>query len=162
MQQVQRLMRNSLVLMTLLGSAFAYADFKSDIIESCQAYQTGQEVNEINACKLYIDGYIDSSLFTEDGAVRSKSLIANEVATSNYMQRIYRTRTFGRTDMNSQMAQHEFCIPTEYDRKYVASQVAKSMNISRLNTTKLKQVLFETLVTRFPCSGQLGVIQAAP
>ena len=162
MQQIKHLMRNIMAFTLLVSAGFVHADFKSDIIDSCQAYQLGQDKSDINACKLYIDGYIDSSLYMDDATIKPKAQIQSQADTNDYIQRIYRTRTFGRTDINIEMAQHEFCIPTEYDRKYVASQVAKTMDISQLQTSKLKQVLFDTLVTRFPCSSNLASIQAAP
>ena len=57
----------------LLIPTIVLADFKSDIIASCSAYQQELDKKEINACKLYIDGFIDSSLLTKDGAVKPQA-----------------------------------------------------------------------------------------
>ena len=142
-------MRNAFSVLLILISGLANAGLKSDIIESCADVQVDKKNSQVNACILYIDGFIDSSLQAKDAKLKTAS---NKADTSDYMQRIYRTRTFGRTDVNDKLADHNFCIPQEYDRKYVASQVAKSMDIKRLENVDLKQVLFDTLVANFPCN----------
>lgn len=130
----------------------AFADFKSDIISSCKAYQQGEDKSEINPCKLYIDGFIDSSLLTEDGIVQPKAMIdRNAPQQSDFLKRAYRTRILTTSSMLNSEDSHQFCIPREYDRKDIASSVAKSMDISQLAEKQLKEVLFETLVSDFPC-----------
>jgi len=136
----------------LLMPVVAFADFKSDIISSCKAYQQGEDKSEINPCKLYIDGFIDSSLLTEDGVVQPKAMIGrNAPQQSDFLKRAYRTRVLTTSSMLTNEDTHQFCIPREYDRKAIASSVAKSMDISQLAEKQLKEVLFETLISDFPC-----------
>ena len=137
----------------LLTSGIVFADFKSDIIKSCKAYQQGIDRNEINACKLYIDGFIDSSLLSESAALKPEALIDKQAKkTSDFMKRAYKTRVTERSSLMKNEESHAFCIPLETDRKAVASQVAKSMKIDDLKMKPLKQVVFETLESGFPCS----------
>jgi hypothetical protein len=137
----------------LLASGSVFADFKSDIIQSCKTYQQGMDRNEINPCKLYIDGFIDSSLLSESAAIKPEALLDKPAEqTSDFMKRAYQTRVTARTSLVANKEIHEFCIPLETDRKSVASKVAKSMNIDELQGKPLKQVVFETLESNFPCS----------
>lgn len=145
----QMLKSSAVILLFISGSV--YADFKSDIIQSCTAYQQGIDKREINACKLYIDGFIDSSLFSENAVTKPEAQISQKTQRSDYLKRAYETRLMTTSSMLKDENAHEFCIPLEYDRKEVASQVAKSMNITALENSPLKQVLFETLVAKFPC-----------
>jgi hypothetical protein len=146
-------LKTSLLAVILLAvPTAAFADFKSDIIGSCKAYQQGENKSEINACKLYIDGFIDSSLLTEDGVVKPKAMIERKSAPkSDFLKRAYKTRILTTSSMIKNEEAHQFCIPLEYDRRTIASRVAKSMDISQLETKRLKEVLFDTLIADFPC-----------
>lgn len=128
----------------------AYADFKTEIINSCTAYQKGTDTSKINACKLYIDGFIDAALLTEEGATKSKVIIQSQ-EQSDYLKRAYQTRLLTTSSLITNEDAHQFCIPKEYDRQTIASSLAKSLNINDLNNLPLKQVLFNTLITDFPC-----------
>lgn len=131
----------------------AYADFKSEIIDSCKAYQQGKDKSEINACKLYIDGFIDSSLLSEDAALTPQSKIENtRPEQSNFVKRAYQTRVLTTSSVLANEESHQFCIPAEYDRRKIASTVAKSLDIQQLDSKSLKEVLFKALITGFPCS----------
>ncbi|MBA6288590.1 MULTISPECIES: Rap1a/Tai family immunity protein [unclassified Colwellia] len=133
-------------------STVVKADFKSDIISSCKAYQQGDDKSEINACKLYIDGFIDSSLLNDDGVVKPKAMIERTAPEqSDFLKRAYRTRVLTTSSMLSNEEAYQFCIPREYDRKEIASSIAKSMDINQLADKQLKQVIFETLIADFPC-----------
>ena len=152
MNIVKRLIISTTSIGLLLTPLAVLADFKSDIIGSCQAYQQGLDKSEINACKLYIDGFIDSSLLTEDGVVKPKAMIERKSAPkSDFLKRAYKTRILTTSSMIKNEDAHQFCIPLEYDRRTIASRVAKSMDISQLETKRLKVVLFDTLVADFPC-----------
>ena len=152
MNTLKLLILNMATIGLLTMSTAVKADFKSDIISSCKAYQQGKDKNEINACKLYIDGFIDSSLLTEDGVVKPKAMIERTAPEqSDFLKRAYRTRVLTTSSMLSHEDTHQFCIPREYDRKEIASSIAKSMDISQLAHKQLKQVLFETLIAEFPC-----------
>jgi hypothetical protein len=136
----------------LLASGSVFADFKSDIIKSCKAYQQGIDLSEINSCKLYIDGFIDSSLLSESAVVKPEALIDNPRApVSDFVKRAYNTRVTARSSLTEKGGEHEFCIPLEEDRRKVVSKVAKSMKIDDLQAKSLKEVLFEALVSEFPC-----------
>lgn len=127
------------------------ADFKSEIIESCSAYQQGNDRKEVNACKLYIDGFIDSSLLTEDAVIQTKAMINNRPKEqSAFLQRAYRTRVNDPAFLNSHK-EYQFCIPRDYDRKVITSRIAKSLNIDQLANKPLKEVLLETLIDNFRC-----------
>ncbi|MBA6224439.1 hypothetical protein H4J51_17075 [Colwellia sp. MB02u-18] len=133
-------------------STVVKADFKSDVISSCKAYQQGDDKSEINACKLYIDGFIDSSLLNDDGVVKPKAMIERTAPEqSDFLKRAYRTRVLTTSSMLSNEEAYQFCIPREYDRKEIASSIAKSMDINQLADKQLKQVIFETLIADFPC-----------
>ena len=129
----------------------AYADFKTEIINSCTAYQKGTDTSKINACKLYIDGFIDAALLTEEGTTKSKAMIQQSQEQSDYLKRAYQTRLLTTSSLITNEDAHQFCIPKEYDRQAIASSLAKSLNINDLNNLPLKQVLFNTLITHFPC-----------
>jgi hypothetical protein len=136
----------------LLASGSVFADFKSEIIKSCKAYQQGIDRSEINPCKLYIDGFIDSSLLSESAVVKPEALIDNlRSPVSDFVKRAYNTRVTARSSLTEKGGDHAFCIPLEEDRRKVVSKIAKSMKIDDLETKYLKEVLFETLVSDFPC-----------
>ena len=136
----------------LAAPSSAKADFKSSIIDSCSAYQQGSDAEEVNACKLYIDGFIDSSLLAEEGVVKPKSMIKRkQPEQTDYIKRVYNTRLFSRDEHANKMETYQFCIPREYDRKAIASNLAKSLDISALNNRRLKDVVFTALITKFPC-----------
>ena len=59
MKTLKKLMLNVVAISACLSPSIVLADYKSDIIDSCSAYQTGKDLSEVNACKLYIDGFID-------------------------------------------------------------------------------------------------------
>ena len=143
---------NFLTVSLVLLPTIALADFKSDIIKSCTSYQKGIDKSEINACKLYIDGFIDSSLLSDDAAIQPKAIINDDsTKQSSFLQRAYKTRVFSTPTSLPTEITYKFCIPSEYDRKYVASKVAKSLNIEHLADKSLRVVLFEALVSKFPC-----------
>ncbi|NVK25891.1 MAG: hypothetical protein HWE10_13265 [Gammaproteobacteria bacterium] len=149
MRHKKHLKRNASIVVLMFCSGLAQASLKSSVIDSCQAYQNGQDDNKVNACTLYIDGFIDSSL--QDGSAKNDA----KQQKSEYMQRVYRTRTFGRTDVETNdVAQHSFCLPKSDDRMAVAVDVAKAIDIEQLKGSDLKSVLLDTLVNRFPCSGK--------
>ena len=152
MKNLKLLILNMAAIGLLAMSTVVKADFKSDIISSCKAYQQGDDKSEINACKLYIDGFIDSSLLNDDGVVKPKAMIERTAPEqSDFLKRAYRTRVLTTSSMLSNEEAYQFCIPREYDRKEIASSIAKSMNINQLANKQLKQVLFETLIADFPC-----------
>jgi len=152
MKTLKLLILNMVTIGLLTMSTAVKADFKSDIISSCKAYQQGEDKSEINACKLYIDGFIDSSLLTENGVVKPKAIIERIAPQqSDFLKRAYRTRVLTTSSMLSNEEAHQFCIPREYDRREIASSIAKSMDINQLAHKQLKQVLFETLIADFPC-----------
>ncbi|MFT5706616.1 MAG: hypothetical protein ACI9ES_000902 [Oceanospirillaceae bacterium] len=135
---------------TAIGLTFtqsiALADYKSDIINSCTAYQQGRDKSDVNPCKLYIDGFIDALLYAEKGVIKPKSLI--NAPQSDYVKRVYRTRVSSKLDNGDA---YQFCIYSEHDRKLVASILAKSIDIQQLQSKPLKEVLFTALTRNFPC-----------
>jgi hypothetical protein len=138
----------SIIALTLaLSSNAVFADYKSDIIASCSAYQQGSDKSEINACKLYIDGFIDALLFAEEGAVKTAAVINNTNNQSDFEKRVYRTRISSKLDDDS----HQFCIAHKDSRKEVASNLAKSIDITQLATKPLKEILFSSLTESYPC-----------
>ena len=152
MKKLLRQMLKLTVVGLILTPTVVLADFKSDIIASCTAYQQGYDKKEINACKLYIDGFIDSSLLTEDAAIQTQAMIASKPRElSAFLMRAYRTRVNDPAFLSNHK-EYQFCIPREYDRKVVASGIAKSMNIKLLADKPLKEVLLETLIADYPCS----------
>ncbi|UUO24448.1 hypothetical protein FGD67_15355 [Colwellia sp. M166] len=152
MNNLKNLMHKTILVVLLLTSTQVLADFKSDIIASCSAYQLGEDKSAINACKLYIDGFIDSALLTEDAVIQSKAMIESQASEqSAYLKRAYQTRVSDQAFLNNHK-DYQFCIPREYDRKVVVSAIAKSMDIKQLADKSLKEVLFETLIADFPCS----------
>lgn len=153
MKKLKHLMLNIAAVALILSPNISFADFKSDIIESCSAYQQEKDKSEINPCKLYIDGFIDSSLLSEDAAVQPKAMIKKQSEPkSDFLKRAYQTRVFTAPSGLQSGATYQFCIPIEYDRKKIASIVAKSINIEKLTDISLKEVLLETLITKFPCN----------
>ena len=70
---------------------------------------------------------------------------------SAFLMRAYKTRVYDPAFL-SKHKEYQFCIPREYDRKVVASGIAKSMDISQLVDTPLKEILLETLIADYPCS----------
>lgn len=152
MKNLKLLILNMAAIGLLAMSTAVKADFKSDIISSCKAYQQGEDKSEINACKLYIDGFIDSSLLSDDGVVKPKAMIERTAPEqSDFLKRAYRTRVLTTSSMLSNEDTYQFCIPREYDRREIASSIAKSMDINQLAHKQLKQVVFETLIANFPC-----------
>ncbi len=149
-------LKHRMLSMTIMGliliPTIVLADFKSEIIASCTAYQQGHDNQEFNACKLYIDGFIDSSLLTEDAAVQPKAMIASKPREqSAFLQRAYKTRVSDPAFLRNHK-DYQFCIPREYDRKVVASGIAKLIDINQLVDKPLKVVLLETLIADHSCS----------
>lgn len=143
-----------LVLVGLLSvtSFSVRADYKSEIIDSCRAYQNGVDAGHINACKLYIDGFIDAAVLTESAALISdKPGPAGQVKENAFMQRAYQTRLPRRLSSEVDNINYQFCLENGQDRKVITSKIAKTMNISELENKPLKKILFETLVSIFPC-----------
>ncbi|WP_281557839.1 hypothetical protein [Thalassomonas sp. RHCl1] len=143
-----------LVLVGLLSamSFSARADYKSEIIDSCRAYQGGGDVGHVNACKLYIDGFIDAAVFTESATVvDEKPGYAGQVKANAFLQRAYQTRLPRRFSSEFDDISYQFCLENGEDRKAIASKIAKTLNIAELENKPLKKILFETLVRIFPC-----------
>lgn len=132
-------------------SMTAKADYKSEIIESCETYQAGKDKDHVNACKLYIDGFIDAAIFTENAALVDEELTKTAKEKSAFMQRVYQTRGTHRIRSHIDDVNVEFCIDGSADRKLIASDIAKSLTISDLATKPLKGVLFDALTKSFPC-----------
>ena len=128
------------------------ADYKSEIIDSCRAYQDGGDTGHVNACKLYIDGFIDAAVFTEsDAVVDEKPGHFGQVKDNAFMQRAYQTRLPRRLTSELDEINYQFCLENGEDRKAIASKIAKTLNIAELENKPLKKILFETLVRIFPC-----------
>lgn len=152
MNKINNFIQTIMTVGLLLTPSVVMADFKSDIIDSCMAYQQGKDTSKINACKLYIDGFIDSALITDDAVIKPRKMIERQSKpTSDYLKRAYQTRLLTTSSMLADEDAHEFCIPKELDRQSLASTVAKSIDIKKLDNKPLKEVLFETLVENFPC-----------
>ena len=131
-------------------SSVSLADYKSDIISSCSKYQQGLDSKDINICKLYIDGFIDALLFTKEGVIKSGEFITLSSSTqSDYAKRAYSTRVSPRLPPKDN---YQFCLYKGYDRKSVASLLARSIDIQQLQSKPLKAVLFTTLTEHYPCS----------
>lgn len=153
MKTLKKLALKIITIGVIMSPSIALADYKSDIINSCSAYQKGTDVSEVNACKLYIDGFLDASLLTEAGIVKPKAMIEKQQkTTSPFLQRAYQTRLLTTSSILINEDSHEFCIPREYERKNIASSIAKSMDINQLSNKSLKEVLFNTLIIDFPCN----------
>lgn len=136
----------------LVWSWSAIADYKSEIIASCQAYQTGADKGHANACKLYIDGFIDAAIYTYNGAIIDDSQVnITKAKQSNFMERAYQTRLPRRITSEIDNVNIQFCIARGDDRKAIASKIAKAINISELKHKPLKKILFKTLVNVYPC-----------
>ncbi|MEH6445528.1 MAG: Rap1a/Tai family immunity protein [Oceanospirillaceae bacterium] len=146
MQKLKKIALSITVIGLIVTQSIALADYKSDIINSCTTYQQGRDKSDINPCKLYIDGFIDALLYAEKGAIKAKSL--NKIPQSDYLKRVYRTRIASKLDNEDA---YQFCIDREYDRKSVASILAKSIDIQLLQSKPLKEVLFTALTRNFPC-----------
>ncbi|MGJ8679676.1 hypothetical protein [Paraglaciecola sp.] len=126
----------------------ATADYKSDIVESCQQYQAGVDKEQVNACKLYIDGFIDAAVLTNNAAIVDQNSSKESKTKSAFLQRVYQTRL----NSNRQDSfDYQFCLQVDEDRKHIASKIAKALDISDLASKPLKRVLSETLTSVFPC-----------
>lgn len=138
--------------MVAMWSTVVKADYKSEIIESCQDYQLGKNTDHVNACKLYIDGFIDAAIYTESAAIveDSQSQI-KKAQQSDFLERALQHRVSRLITSEAEFFNAQFCIYREDDRKVIASKIAKAINISALETKPLKQVLFETLMEVYPC-----------
>lgn len=152
MKNTKHILLNIFSIFIVSVSGVAFADYKSEIINSCSEYQTGKDNRKVNACKLYIDGFIDAALLSEQGKVSAAATNKENTVMSNYLERAYRTRLLTTSSMIKDEDAHQFCIPNEYDRKLIASSLAKSIDISLLDSKSLKEVLFGTLIENFPCS----------
>jgi hypothetical protein len=152
MKMLKQRMVNLFAVALLIIPGVSMADFKSDIIASCTAYQQGHDVSEVNACKLYIDGFIDSSLLAKDAVVKPQEMIDQDSSKpSEYLTRAYESRVFNSPSSSVTQTSYQFCTPLEYDRKLVASRVAKSLDIKKLMEKPLKVVVLETLIDDFSC-----------
>lgn len=152
MISIKSLQNSFIVIVILLIPNLAWADFKSEIIDSCTSYQQGIDKSQVNACKLYIDGFIDSSLLSEEAVIKPQAMLDRKKAPqSDYLQRVYKTRLLTTSSILPDEQTHQFCIPLELERRSIASAVAKSIDIKELQTKPLKVVLFDTLLENFPC-----------
>ncbi|MDU0112477.1 Rap1a/Tai family immunity protein [Psychrosphaera aquimarina] len=124
-----------------LTSFVATADFKSEIIESCTEYQKNDGGKFVNACKLYIDGFIDASMQYHENTNDDKS---------SFIKRVYRTRTMSGEIVNSDF-ERPFCIPKKLQRQQVASNVAKSIELNNLDIIDFRLVVHQSLVNQYPC-----------
>lgn len=135
----------------ILIPTMVLADYKSDIIDSCSTEQQGKDKSEINACKLYIDGFIDSSLLTEDAVIQTKAMLNSQPQEqSAFLKRAYKTRVNDASFIKSHQ-EYQFCLPRKHDRRAIASNIAKSLDTSQLANKPLKEVLLKTLIADFPC-----------
>lgn len=140
-----------LILFTFfIGSFQVKADYKSELIDECKRYQDNIKTEHINGCKLYIDGFIDSAVLSESAAILSSKQIVNNQQKSDFIKRVYQTRLINGPHYDKQVS-YQFCIPQEFQRNTIASEVAMLLNIDDLNKKEFKQVVFEALVTKFPC-----------
>lgn len=130
----------------------AQADYKSEIVESCQQYQAGADKDHVNACKLYIDGFIDAAVFTESATIVDEKSKKVSEEQSAFMQRAYQTRSTRRISSQIDNIDYQFCLSLGEDRKLIASKIAKALNISELESKPLKRILSETLSKAFPCA----------
>ena len=147
-----RLTAKVLIVLAALGAGAAQADFKSEIGASCQNYQQGLKVSEINACKLYIDGFIDSSLLADEGAIMPQAIINTErPERSPFIKRVYQTRLLTMSGAQSDSEIHSFCLPMELSRPEIASTLAKAIDIDALESKPMQQVVFDALVQEYPC-----------
>lgn len=132
-----------LLSLSLASTAFmAKADFKSEIIESCTQYQKNDGGPIVNACKLYIDGFIDASMQYD-----ASELIEDK---SDFIKRVYRTRTMSGELTKSEDAK-AFCIPVNQSRTVIASEIAKSLDLSSYDQDGLRSVVHHSLVQEYPC-----------
>ena len=136
-------LKNILVAVSFMLITFvAKADFKSEIIESCAHYQKNDGGKAVNACKLYIDGFIDASMQYHEST--------NNDDKSEFIKRVYRTRTMSGEIVNSDF-ERPFCIPKKMQRQQVASSVAKALDLSNLDITDFRIVVHHSLVKLYPC-----------
>jgi hypothetical protein len=154
-QMYSMLNKVNIVVLVFLSSVFSFsvqADYKGEIIESCEAYQAGTNKEHVNACKLYIDGFIDAALVTEDALIMSVNQNnGGHAEQSAFVQRAYQTRLPRRLSSKIDNVDYQFCLESDPDRVAIASNIAKELNISELESKPLKKILFETLVRIFPC-----------
>ncbi|GHB77764.1 hypothetical protein GCM10008107_29200 [Psychrosphaera saromensis] len=135
--------KNVLVAVGFMLTAFvAKADFKSEIIESCSEYQKNDGGKYVNACKLYIDGFIDASMQYHESASNDDK--------SEFIKRVYRTRTMSGEIVSSDF-ERPFCIPKKMQRQEVASSIAKAMDLSNLDITDFRLVVHHSLIKLYPC-----------
>jgi len=135
--------KNVLVAVGVMLTAFvAKADFKSEIIESCTQYQNNDGGKVVNACKLYIDGFIDASMQYHGSASNDDK--------SEFIKRVYRTRTMSGEIVSSDF-ERPFCIPKKLQRQQVASTTAKSIDLSNLDIVDFRLVVHQSLVKLYPC-----------
>jgi len=135
--------KNVLVAVAFMLTAFvAKADFKSEIIESCTQYQKNDGGKIVNACKLYIDGFIDASMQYHETASNDDK--------SEFIKRVYRTRTMSGEIVSSDF-ERPFCIPKKLERQQVASTTAKSIDLSNLDIIDFRLVVHQSLVKLYPC-----------
>jgi hypothetical protein len=125
-----------------LMSFVVKADFKSEIIESCTEYQKNDGGKFVNACKLYIDGFIDASMQYHESTHNDDK--------NDFIKRVYRTRTMSGELVSSDF-ERPFCIPKKMKRQEVASSIAKSMDLSNLDITDFRLVVHHSLVKIYPC-----------
>lgn len=139
---VKRYKQVVIIVGLLLTTFAAKADFKSEIIESCTQYQKNDVGKFVNACKLYIDGFIDASMQYHETNIN--------VGKSEFIKRVYRTRTMS-GELVSNEFERPFCIPKKLQRQQVASSVAKSINLSNLDIIDFRLVVHQSLVNQYPC-----------
>ncbi|WP_448246819.1 Rap1a/Tai family immunity protein [Thalassotalea agariperforans] len=140
----------SLILFTFFIASFQVkASFKTELIEACKRYQQNVKAEPLNGCKLYIDGFIDSAVLSENAVILSTQQLANNQKKSDFIKRVYQTRL--NNGLESKNVSYQFCIPQELTRQTITSEVAKLLNIDDLNKKEFKQVVFEALVAKFPC-----------
>ena len=136
---IKKLMSISLVMLIAFN---AKADFKSEIIESCTEYQKNDGGKFVNACKLYIDGFIDASMQYHESS--------NNEEKSNFIKRVYRTRTMSGEIVSSNF-ERPFCIPKKLTRQEIASTTAKAIDLSNLDIIDFRLVVHQSLVKLYPC-----------
>lgn len=133
-----------------IGSFQVKADYKSELIDECKRYQKNIKTEHINGCKLYIDGFIDSAVLSESAAILSSKQIVNNQQKSDFIKRVYQTRLNNGVGYGNDVS-FQFCLPQEFQRHTITSEVALLLNIDDLNKKEFKQVVFEALVAKFPC-----------
>jgi hypothetical protein len=156
LKQVVTTLNKTKILLLISAMSFASfsakADYKSEIVESCQQYQAAADKDHVNACKLYIDGFIDAAVFTESATIVDEKSKKVSEERSAFMQRVYKTRSTRRISSQIDDIDYQFCLSLGEDRKIIASKIAKALNISELDSKPLKKILSETLSKAFPCA----------